>query len=76
MHWHYGVIRHRNGTDEYFDIHEIYTDGTNISWTREPIAPFAESLDELKDMLRKMLDDIEKHGVVRTEDKFEKGGAD
>lgn len=68
MSWNYRVMRHRmeiNGGEEFFfEIHEVYYDDKddpdNRMWSTESIAPSAENLDELTDVIIKMQDALQK----------------
>lgn len=56
--WNYRIIRktsHQNY--EYFEIHEVHysADGVTIeNWTVSPIAPYGETLDELRGSMKLM----------------------
>lgn len=67
MSWHYQVMRHVSAGPSgkkytWYGIHELYkTDGGEF-WTEVPSLS-ADSVDELKDMLKLMESAIYKHGV-------------
>ncbi|MCP5537444.1 MAG: hypothetical protein H7A51_14575 [Akkermansiaceae bacterium] len=48
--WNHRVIRKLRGDRLYFEIHEVYydADGKPDAWTEDAVAPFGESLDELR----------------------------
>lgn len=64
MSWHYQVMRHvTSHGDEYYGIHEYYPRlGKITSWATEPLLT-ANTLDELKQTLKMIEQDIYKHGV-------------
>ena len=64
MSWHYQVMRHVTyAGDEYYGIHEYYPEfDKKGSWTSDPILT-ADTLDELKQTLKMIEQDIYKHGV-------------
>ena len=51
MTWNYRVIRKVNKLGEYFGIHEVFylEDGENDAVTQDSIAPYGETLGELKE---------------------------
>lgn len=53
--WNYRVVRQQHGDEVLYGIHEVYYDDTyGTGWTVEPVAPVAESVEELRDVLAKM----------------------
>ena len=63
MTWHYQVMRHVDPEgDVWFGVHEYYPMPDGAGWTLTPII-FAETLDELKQMLKMIEQDIYRHGV-------------
>ena len=50
MSWNYRVIKKIIGSEESFQIHEVYynDDGTIKAWTENSIIPTGETLEELK----------------------------
>ena len=48
---------------DYYAIHEYYPSKDGDGWTEEPIPVDGESVEEVKQVLQMMLEDIEKHGV-------------
>lgn len=74
--WHYQVMYHKESNTyaihEYFQLpdddkkpdHVFPYDG----WTKDPVSIVGEDVEDIKDMLRMMLDDIEKHGVKDYDD--------
>lgn len=64
--WNYRVIRkpydYKDLVFEEYNVHEVfYDDNGNIeSWTTEPISPYGDTLEELKNTLEKMLEALEK----------------
>ena len=65
--WHYQLMRHTDDDGEpFFAIHEYYPsdDGSDaLGWTESPVFVDGESVEEVKQVLQAMLEDIEKHGV-------------
>lgn len=62
MTWHYQLMRHTEPSgDVWFAIHEFYEG--RIGWTKDPTAIGGTSEDTVKWQLKRMLEDIEKHGV-------------
>ena len=61
MSWHYQLMRHR---DESLAVHECYIseDGT-IQWTKKPISIVGDSIEEVKESIQMILNDIDRHGV-------------
>ncbi len=59
--WHYQVMKHPDG----YGLHEYYPidDEDGPAWTENSIV-FDETLEGLKEVLHRMLRDIDKHGVV------------
>lgn len=63
-HWHYQLMRHRDDDSEpFFAIHEYYPTEDGDGWTESPVFVDGESVEEVKQVLQMMLEDIEKHGV-------------
>jgi len=63
-HWHFQLMRHTDEDgDTYFAIHEYYPDKYGDGWTEAPVDVTGDSVEEVKEVLQMMLDDIEKHGV-------------
>ncbi|MDN5919234.1 MAG: hypothetical protein L0I76_29765 [Pseudonocardia sp.] len=50
--WRYRVVRQTLHGETLYGVHEAYDGGT--SWTANPVAPVAESVTELRDVLAKM----------------------
>jgi len=64
-HWHYQLMRHKNtisGSD-YYAIHEYYPMEDGDGWTERPVFIDGDSVEEVKNVLMMMLEDIQKHGV-------------
>jgi len=63
-HWHYQLMRHKTEDGEdYYAIHEYYPDQDGDGWTEAPVDVTGDSVEEVKEVLQAMLEDIEKHGV-------------
>ena len=64
MTWRYGVMKHPDGT---FAVHEFYLDKKRrpTSWTQEPVDLGGfEDLQDLKDSLLAMMNDVETYVVM------------
>lgn len=63
MYWNHRVIEkeyNEIGTDEwvkYYEVHEVHYEdnGKVMGWTAEPVAPYGESVEELKSVLMRMI---------------------
>ena len=64
-HWHYQLMRHKNVVtgEDYYAIHEYYPDKDGDGWTEAPVDVTGDTIEEVKEVLQGMLEDIEKHGV-------------
>ena len=61
MTWHYQLMKHTEPDDEvWYAVHEFYRPG---GYTVEPVRIMGEDIDDIKWMLKHVLEDIEKHGV-------------
>lgn len=64
MTWNHRVMIHRHDNDEtYYAIHEVYygVDGADsVSWTDNPVAPYGETIEELRETLERMLKALDK----------------
>ena len=69
-HWHYQVMYHKYKTptaftgEGYYAVHEKFVlgDGETL-WTENPVELTGESVEDIKESLRLILNDIDKHGV-------------
>lgn len=52
--WNYRVVRLTHQGETQYGIHEVYHGKPGTGWTAEPVAPVAESVAELRDVLAKM----------------------
>ena len=61
MEWEYRIIKSYDGDDEYFSVEECLLDSDGIiqSHTIE-LSPKCETIDELKDTIRKIVDGLDK----------------
>ena len=62
MTWHYQVMKHDDGEEVWYGVHEYYKLGGEVGWTEDPIIS-AETLEELKQIPKMLEQDINKHGV-------------
>jgi len=69
-HWHYQLMRHKNTVSgrDYYAIHEYYPLEDGDGWTERPVFIDGDSVEEVKNVLMMMLEDIQKHGVKDYED--------
>lgn len=62
--WHYQVMRHSNGYDEWYGVHEYYPFNDNkAGWSVTPIL-VADTVEDLKQMLKMIEQDIYRYRVV------------
>jgi len=61
MSWHFQLMRHPDGT---LAVHEMYPLDHGSLWTQDPISVIGATVEDVKWMLRAMLNDIDRHGVV------------
>ena len=62
--WHYQLMRHKKeDSEDYYAVHEYYPMEEGDAWTEQPIPVDGESVEEVKNVLMMMLEDIHKHGV-------------
>lgn len=64
--WYYQVFKHNSNGEVWYGIHEYFP--SVRSWTKEPVGPVGESIEDLKWQLKAMLADIDKHGVMEYSD--------
>ena len=60
--WHYQVMRHDDDLGVWYGIHEYYHLPKGLGWTMIPLLT-GESVEELKEVLKMIEQDIYKHGV-------------
>ena len=61
MTWHYQLMKHTEPDDQvWYAVHEFYGNNT---YTKLPVDVRGDDKEDVKWMLEKMLEDIEKHGV-------------
>ena len=63
--WHYQIMRHTaDSGEDYLAIHEFYTmhDG-KLGWTQKAVPIEADSLDEMREALTAVLQDLDRYGV-------------
>ena len=60
--WHYQVMRHDDDLGVWYGIHEHYHLPSGPGWTVTPLLT-GESVEELKEILKMIEQDIYKHGV-------------
>ena len=63
--WHYQLIKHTyDFGDPVYSVHEYYPLDSELSgWTENPVSVSADSAEEVKEMLLRMISDIDKYGV-------------
>ena len=62
MGWNHRVMKHKDGEDDFFTIHEVYYDkeGKVNGYTAKGTSPGGNSLQELKENLKLMLKSLDK----------------
>lgn len=70
MTWNHRVLKHKDGEDNWYQIHEVYYDkeGNVDGYTKDGASVGGNSLEELKWVLEKMLESIEKEIIEYKED--------
>lgn len=59
--WNYRVMKQVFDGDDFLQIHEVYYDEKNKkSWTVNGVTVAGESIEELRDVLNKMLEALDK----------------
>mgnify|MGYP001235108570 CR=1 FL=1 len=60
--WNHRVLAHKDGEDWFFQIHEVYynDEGKPISYTTNAISVGAESIKDIKWVLKEMKKSLEK----------------
>jgi hypothetical protein len=62
--WHYQLMKRNFDGEDNYAVHEYYVIDGCKSWTNDPVTIDGESVEDVKAMLRRMIVDIEKHGVL------------
>lgn len=66
--WRYQLMRHTDADtgEVHYAIHEYYPEDEllNDLWTFLPVVVDGDSVEDVKQVLQMMLDDIENHGVI------------
>lgn len=62
MSWDHRVMRHREGDAVWYAVHEVYYDeaGRPTACTENPVEPFGETFEELRDDLHLFAKALEK----------------
>lgn len=60
MTWHYQIMRH---SDQQYAVHEYYPTEDGGGWTEEPIKIEGDSVEDIREQLKMILNDIDNHGV-------------
>ena len=60
--WHYQVMRHDDDLGVWYGVHEHYHLSIGPYWTGTPLLT-GESVEEIKEILKMIEQDIYKHGV-------------
>ena len=60
--WHYQVMRHVHEDEEWYGVHEYYEIEGKGAWTVTNVLT-ASTLEELKQILKMIEQDIYRHGV-------------
>ena len=66
MGWNHRVMKHKDGEDDFFTIHEVYYDkeGKVNRYTAKGTSPGGNSLQELKENLKLMLKSLDKEVLI------------
>jgi hypothetical protein len=69
MGWNHRVMKHKDGEDDFFQIHEVYytEDGEVDGYTLNGAAAGGNTLDELRSELQRMLDSLDKEVLTYEE---------
>lgn len=63
--WHYQLIRHFDDEgDPYFGVHEYLSCEYGVEWDDTPVFVEGDTVEQVKWMLKAMLECIEEHGVI------------
>ena len=71
MSWNYRVLRMKCDDGYYYRIHEVFyktQDRDHLLWSEDAIEPHGETIKELKDDLKMMLDALDKPLMEETDD--------
>jgi len=61
MSWHYQLMRHK---DESLAVHEYYiTQEGDKYFTKNPISITGDNIEEVKESIQMILNDIDRHGI-------------
>jgi hypothetical protein len=76
-HWRYQIMRHTaDSGEDYLAIHEFYTmHNKSEGWTQKAVPIEADSLDEMREALTAILQDLDRYGVrdAKTGEVLDKG---
>jgi len=69
MGWNHRVMKHKDGEDDFFQIHEVYYDknGKVDGYTANGTSAGGNSLDELRSELQRMIDSLDKDVLIYEE---------
>tara|TARA_R110002074_G_scaffold308931_1_gene479681 strand:- start:72 stop:281 length:210 start_codon:yes stop_codon:yes gene_type:complete len=69
MGWNHRVMKHKDGEDDFFQIHEVYytEDGEVDGYTLNGASAGGNTLDELRSELQRMLDSLDKEVLTYEE---------
>ena len=74
MSWNYRVLKSKDGDDDWYQLHEIYYDKSDIvnGWVKAGATVHGNSIDDLRDTLSNMLEALDKDILFRnTADEIE-----
>ena len=60
--WHYQVMKHTQGEEVWYGVHEYYELEDKAAWSVTPVLT-ADSVEELKEDLKRIEQDIYRYGV-------------
>jgi hypothetical protein len=70
VYWNNRVVRTTVDDTEKYEIHEVYYDANDKieAWTRDAVAPYGETLEELREDILHMLRAVDNAPVLNAED--------
>ena len=72
MTWKYRIVKHTYPADGhvYYDIREIYYNGSDLGWTKDSKTPIGDTPKDLKTDLKMMLKALDLPVLVEREDEL------
>ena len=67
--WNHRVMKHKDGEQDWFQIHEVYYKGDNVDgYTENGISVGGNTIEELREVLNLMLESLDKEVLKPKED--------